>query len=83
MNESELQILIDDLVLGKTGIGWTVPGAENKKDVEDRVRFHVGKSETAKRIAILEAKIFAYEQIISKSNFAPMIYKQGKPGALS
>lgn len=29
-------------------------------------------------IAILESKVFMYEQLISKSNFAPMIYP-GKP----
>lgn len=29
-------------------------------------------------IAMLESKVFMYEEIISKSNFAPMIYS-GKP----
>lgn len=34
----------------------------------------MSKNQT-KKIAELEAKVFAYEEIIRKSNFAPMIQK--------
>jgi len=73
MNETEFQKLIDELNVSKTGIGWTIPGDQNRKDVEAFIRKHFFGSESVKKIAILEAKIFAYEQIISKSNFAPII----------
>lgn len=73
MNEQEFKKLIEELLLSKTGIGWTIPGEENRKDVESFIRKHFFESESEKRIARLEAKIFAYEQIISKSNFAPMV----------
>ena len=73
MNEKEFEILMNELSVSKTGIGWTIPGEQNRKDVEAFIRKHFFESESSKRIAILEAKVFAYEQIISKSNFAPMI----------
>lgn len=31
------------------------------------------------KLGVLEAKVFMYEQIISKSNFAPMLEKPEKP----
>lgn len=73
MNEQEFQELISELNLSKTGIGWTIPGSENRKDVELFIRKHFFASESQKRISFLEAKIFAYEKIISSSNFAPVI----------
>lgn len=73
MNEQEFQALIDELNVSKTGISWTIPGSENRKDVELFIRKHFFQSESQKRISFLEAKIFAYEQIISNSNFAPVI----------
>lgn len=73
MNDTEFQELIKELSLSKTGIGWTIPGEQNRKDVENFIRKHFYESETIKKITILEAKIFVYEEIISKSNFEPMI----------
>lgn len=75
MNEKEFQELIKELNLSKTGIGWTIPGEENRKDVERFIRKHFFESEGIKKISVLEAKIFVYEEIISKSNFEPMIIK--------
>jgi hypothetical protein len=73
MNEKEFQELIKELNLSKTGIGWTIPGDLNRKDVEIFIRKHFFESEAIKKITILESKIFVYEQIISKSNFSQMV----------
>ena len=73
MNEEEFQKLIEELNLSKIGIGWTIPGSENRKDVEIFIRKHFFSSQSQVKIATLEAKVFAYEQIISNSNFAPII----------
>ena len=71
----EFQKLINELNLSKTGIGWTIPGSENRKDVELFIRKHFFLSHAQVKIATLEAKLFAYEQIISNSNFAAIIAK--------
>jgi len=73
MDELEILELIKELDLSKTGIGWTITGEENRRDVEKFIRKHFSESKLAKRLAVTEAKTFAYEQIISKSNFAPII----------
>lgn len=36
--------------------------------------------EMKEKISTLEAKVFVYEQIISKSNFAPMLSEEKKEG---
>lgn len=75
MNEEEFKKLIEELNLSKTGIGWTISGSENRKDVELFIRKHFFLSQSQVKIAILEAKVFAYEQIIKNSNFASIISK--------
>lgn len=74
LTEDQIQALIYELKVSKTGIGWTIKGDEEKKEVERIVRKHL-EGRLHPKIAELQAKIFAYEQIISKSNFAPMVGK--------
>lgn len=52
---------------------FDVISERNRKEVEIVVR-QWALDFRDDRIATLEAKVFAYEQIISKSNFAPMIH---------
>lgn len=42
--------------------------------IEDIIRNHLA-DDREEKLGILEAKVFMYEQIISKSNFAPMLEK--------
>jgi hypothetical protein len=75
MKEQEIRDLLEELKLSKTGIGWTIKGDEALVTIEKVLRKHLGESKTMRNIAILESKIFVYEEIISKSNFAPIIKK--------
>ena len=73
MKQEEIDALLKELKLSKTGIGWTIKGENAQKTVEDVIKKHISESKTLKNITLLETKISVYEQIISKSNFAPMI----------
>jgi hypothetical protein len=73
MKQVEIDALLKELKLSKTGISWTIKGEDAQKTVEDVIKKHISESETLKNITLLETKVFVYEQIISKSNFAPMI----------
>lgn len=73
MDEQEIQKLIQELILSKTGIGWTIPGSENRKDVEIFIRKHFGSAKLKEENTELKTKLFIYEKIISNSNFSPMI----------
>jgi len=53
-------------------------GDEAQITVNEIIKKHISESETLQNISILEAKIFVYEEIISKSNFAPMIKPKNK-----
>lgn len=48
---------------------------EARNIVEDIIRNYI-KEDHEEKIGILEAKVNIYEQIISKSNFAPLLIKQ-------
>jgi hypothetical protein len=78
MKTSEIDALLQELKLSKTGIEWTIKGDEAQITVNEIIKKHISESETLQNISILEAKIFVYEEIISKSNFAPMIKPKNK-----
>jgi hypothetical protein len=75
MKSNKVDDLVKELQLSKTGIGWTVAGEENKKDVEIIIRrfFSEIESENSKLIMQTQAKLEVYEKLISISNFAPML----------
>jgi hypothetical protein len=73
MKTSEIDALLQELQLSKTGIEWTIKGDKAQITVNKIIKKHITESKTLQNISILEAKIFVYEEIISKSNFAPMI----------
>lgn len=75
LTEDQIQSLIYELTHSKTGISWTIKGEEEREDVKRIVRKHL-EGKVHPKIAELQAKIFAYEQIILKSNFAPFVEKQ-------
>lgn len=50
---------------------------QTRSAIEGIIRSHLLENRD-ERIGILEAKVFMYEEIISKSNFAPMIEKVNK-----
>ena len=74
ITEEQIEELVYELKHSKTGIGWTIKGDEENNEVERIVRKHL-EGRLNPKIAELQAKIFVYEQIISKSNFAPMFDK--------
>ena len=78
MKTSEIDALLQELKLSKTWIEWTIKGDEAQIPVNEIIKKHISESETLQNISILEAKIFVYEEIISKSNFAPMIKPKNK-----
>ena len=73
MKEKEINALLEELKLSKTGIGWTIKGDEAYKTAEEIICRHINKSKTLKKITLLETKISVYEKIISKSNFSAII----------
>jgi hypothetical protein len=73
MNEEEIKELLKELETSKTGISWTIKGDEAYKSVEIIVRRHLNEAKALKEIAILKAKVYAYEQIIKNSSFRPLI----------
>ena len=78
----DIEKLMEDLkklkrpteLLGKTEY-FPVIRAEYLPDVEMIIRQHL-LDEHDKEIGELKAKVYAYEQIIANSNFAPMIIKE-------
>jgi len=86
MNENKIKELLDSLFNLK--YNWKgdrdsytseVVNKEGKSNVESIIRSFLLDNRDEK-LGILEAKVFMYEQIISKSNFAPMIdFKNNEP----
>ena len=78
----DIEKLMEDLkklkrpteLFGKTEY-FPVIGAEYLPDVEMIIRQHL-LDEHDKETGELKAKVYAYEQIIANSNFAPMIIKE-------
>jgi len=79
MKEEKIQELFKALYSLK--YNWTsgssnytsdVVNKEGKSNVENIIRSFLLDNRDEK-LGVLEAKVFMYEQIISKSNFAPMI----------
>lgn len=78
MDEKAIQDLLHRLFMLKYRSEYTngildVISRDNQDRVEQVIRQWVLEQNDA-RLAALEAKCFAYEQIISNSNFAPMIH---------
>ena len=87
MEENKLQKLLDELFSKKyTGTyshsGGTyesfVIAEEGRSIVESIIRTNILENREEK-LGVLEAKIFVYEQIISKSNFSQMIKDEELP----
>lgn len=85
MKEEQIKSLLND-IFEKTFVksyssGGTynnhVVDKEARLIVEQIIRSHLADNREEK-IGILEAKVFMYEQIISKSNFAPMLPTKNK-----
>lgn len=79
MNEKRLHELLETLFKltydwksGSDRYNSPVINKEGKLTVENIIRQFVLENHDEK-IGVLEAKVFMYEQIISKSNFAPML----------
>lgn len=81
MKENKIQILLNDLFSKKFTKTYShssdtyqnfVVDEQARNMVEDLIRNHL-KDFSDEKIGILEAKVFMYEQIISKSNFAPLL----------
>lgn len=79
MKEEQIKELLNDLFALK--YNWKsdrdsytsdVINKEGKNNVESIIRGFLLNNRDEK-LGVLEAKVFMYEQIISKSNFAPMI----------
>lgn len=79
MNEQKIQQLLDDLF--KLKYDWRIDDRnytrdvidkEGRQNVENIIRAFLLENRDEK-LGILQAKVFMYEEIISKSNFAPMI----------
>lgn len=85
MKEEQIKSLLDDL-FGKTfqkkyigGDTYTTHIVEKEARLvaEQIIRGHLADSRD-ERIGVLEAKVFAYEKIISNSNFAPILLTENK-----
>lgn len=81
MKESQIQSLLNDLFKKKFTKTYSHSSdsyntfaidEQARVMVEDLIRNHL-KAINDEKIGILEAKVFVYENIISKSNFAPML----------
>ena len=79
MSEEKIQQLIKDIFAAQ--YNWSSSGSHYKSDtihkdgrnqIESIIRSSILDNRD-EQIGMLEAKVFTYEQIISKSNFAPMI----------
>ncbi|WP_146105168.1 hypothetical protein [Nonlabens arenilitoris] len=82
MNEQKIQELLDSLY--KLKYDWNSGGTtyksevirqEGRQNVENIIRAFLFDNRDEKQ-GVLEAKVFMYEQIISKSSFAPMLDKE-------
>lgn len=89
MKEENLQKLLDALFRKKYTKTYShskdkyeslVIDEQVRNMVEDLIRNHIS-DDREERIGVLEAKVFAYEQIISKSTFAPILGNP-KPSSL-
>lgn len=77
MNEESIRELLDRLFgltyrSGYSNYDLPVIGKDHRTEIEHIVRQWALDTHDSK-VGTLEAKVFAYEQIISNSNFAPMI----------
>lgn len=82
MKEEKIKELLNNLFTLK--YNWTSDGStykseviekEGRHNVENIIRSFLLDNRDEK-LGILEAKVFMYEQIISKSNFSPMLETQ-------
>ncbi len=79
MSEEKIQELLKSLFnleyqwrSDRSSYASKVVNKEGKVVVEEVIRKFLNENRDEK-IGVLEAKVFMYEQIISKSNFAPML----------
>lgn len=79
MNEQKIKELLDSLFSlkydwksGDSSYNSNVINKEGKLIIEQMIRKFALENRD-EQIGILEAKVFVYKEIISKSNFAPMV----------
>ena len=79
MNEQKIQQLLDALFQlkynwksGHSNYTNDVVNKEGRQNVENIIRSFLLDNRD-EQLGILQAKVFMYEEIIAKSNFAPMI----------
>ena len=79
MNEQKIQQLLDALFQlkynwksGNSNYTSDVVNKEGRQNVENIIRSFLLDNRD-EQLGILQAKVFMYEEIIAKSNFAPMI----------
>lgn len=86
MKEEDIKKLIDDLFKYKFKKKYYSDSGtydcfaideETRSAIEGIVRSHLLENRD-ERIGTLEAKVFMYEQIIQKSNFAPMLINRNQ-----
>lgn len=82
MKEGKLKLMLADLFKAtyrSSGYDMDIISSDYRTIIESIIRNHLIETkendfiELNSKIGSLEAKVFMYEQIISKSNFAPMI----------
>lgn len=82
MREEKLKSMLDDLFKAtykSSGYNMHIIRSDYRTIIETIIRYHLIEIkendfiELNSKIGSLGAKVFMYEQIISKSNFAPMI----------
>lgn len=80
MNVDELLKLLFNLKYNEDCFEFEVISKKNRPQVEAKVKLWWSQqtTETARKIAELEAKCFAYEAIIKNSNFAPMLCEKSE-----
>ena len=81
MTPKEIEKLIEDLTLayasGEEGEnGWLIKGKANKEKAELIVRKHYEESKNKNELLELKAELSIYREIVSKSNFCPMVIKE-------
>jgi len=81
MSPKEIEKLIEDLTLayasGEAGEnGWLIIGKANKEKAELIVRKHYEESKNKNELLELKAELSIYREIVSKSNFYPMVIKE-------
>jgi hypothetical protein len=81
MTPKEIEKLIEDLTLayasGENGEnGWLIVGKANKEKAELIVRKHYEESKNKNEVLELKTELSIYKEIVSKSNFSPLLIKE-------